>query len=63
MKPIDGGGSQGINKLDREESFVESLSDALNHSRSHEAIIEEFIDGREFSVDTSAITESIIIYR
>lgn len=51
VKPIDGGGSQGINKLDREESFVESLSDALNHSRSHEAIIEEFIDGREFSVE------------
>lgn len=51
VKPIDGGGSQGINKLDTEDGFLEALADAIAHSRSHEAIVEEFIDGREFSVE------------
>lgn len=51
VKPIDGGGSQGINKLDTEDGFLAALNDAIAHSRSHEAIVEEYIDGREFSVE------------
>lgn len=51
VKPIDSGGSQGITKLDCEEGLEKAINDALEHSRSQEVIVEEFIDGREFSVE------------
>ena len=51
VKPLDSGGSQGITKLDSPEGLSEALEVAFDHSRSNQAIIEEFIDGREFSVE------------
>ncbi|MBQ7490885.1 MAG: ATP-grasp domain-containing protein [Bacteroidales bacterium] len=51
VKPLDSGGSQGITKLDSPEGLTEALNIAFDHSRSEQAIIEEFIDGREFSVE------------
>lgn len=51
VKPIDGGGSRGVNKIESSEDLVEAVEIAINHSRSREAIVEEFIDGREFSVE------------
>ena len=51
VKPLDSGGSQGITKLDSQEGLKEALEDAFDHSRTEQAIIEEFIDGREFSVE------------
>lgn len=51
VKPLDSGGSQGITKLDSPEGLSEAFNTAFDHSRSEQAIIEEFIDGREFSVE------------
>ena len=51
VKPLDSGGSQGITKLDSSEGLIEALNDAFDHSRSEQAIVEEFVDGREFSVE------------
>ena len=51
VKPLDSGGSQGIMKLDAIEGLPEALEDAFNHSRTEQAIVEEFVDGREFSVE------------
>ena len=51
VKPIDSGGSQGVNKLDFKDGLVEAFRVAANCSRTNGVIIEEFIDGREFSVE------------
>ena len=51
VKPLDSGGSQGIMKLDNPDGLTEAFNIAIDHSRSREAIVEEFVDGREFSVE------------
>ena len=51
VKPLDSGGSQGIMKLDNAEGLTKAFNVAIDNSRSKEAIVEEFIDGREFSVE------------
>lgn len=52
VKPLDSGGSQGITKLDTHDGLTTAYQLAIKHSRSKQAIVEEFIDGREFSVET-----------
>ena len=51
VKPLDSGGSQGIMKLDDSKGLTDAFNNAIEHSRSKKAIVEEFIDGREFSVE------------
>ena len=52
VKPVDSGGSQGITELEAPRGLKEALEMAFDHSRTEQAIIEEFIDGREFSVES-----------
>ena len=51
VKPVDSGGSQGICKVDKQEDLIEAYRYAASFSRTSRAIIEEFVDGREFSVE------------
>lgn len=51
VKPLDSGGSQGIIKLDDFQGLTEAFYNAIEYSRSKKAIVEEFVDGREFSVE------------
>lgn len=51
VKPVDSGGSQGVTKLNTSDGMLEAFRDAIEHSRTKEAIIEEFVDGQEFSVE------------
>ena len=51
IKPVDSGGSQGVNKVANLSELVEAYDYACDHSRTHTAIVEEFVDGREFSVE------------
>ena len=51
VKPVDSGGSQGICKVERREDLAEAYNYAISFSRTSKAIVEEFIDGREFSVE------------
>lgn len=51
VKPVDSGGSQGICKVDKQEDLLEAYHYAVSFSRTSKAIIEEFVDGREFSVE------------
>ncbi len=52
VKPLDGGGSKGITKLDSKEGLESALQFAINNSRMGEAIVEEYIEGREFSIES-----------
>lgn len=51
VKPVDSGGSQGICKVEDKAKLEEAYNYAISYSRSSKAIIEEYIDGREFSVE------------
>jgi biotin carboxylase len=51
VKPVDSGGSQGICKVERPEELGKAYKYAIDYSRTSKAIIEEFVDGREFSVE------------
>ena len=51
VKPVDSGGSQGISKVDSPDKLPEAFRYAAECSRSGQAIVEEYIDGREFSVE------------
>ena len=51
VKPVDSGGSQGICKVETPDKLVAAYEFAVEYSRSSRAIVEEFVDGREFSVE------------
>lgn len=51
VKPVDSGGSQGICKVDSFDELSEAYKYAVDYSRSSKVIVEEFVDGREFSVE------------
>lgn len=54
LKPSRNSGSRGIAKVEKgisKESFVELYRRALDESRDHSVLIEQFIEGPEFSVE------------
>lgn len=51
VKPVDSGGSQGICKVENQNKLTEAYRYAVNYSRTSKAIVEEYVDGREFSVE------------
>lgn len=51
VKPIDSGGSQGISKVDEPGNLLDAYNYAAENSRSGQVIVEEYVDGREFSVE------------
>lgn len=51
IKPVDSGGSQGICKVESPEKLIDAYNYAIEYSRTSKAIVEEFVDGREFSVE------------
>ena len=51
VKPADSNGSAGVRKVCSEDELLGFLSKALEISRTKQAIVEEFVDGIEVSVD------------
>ena len=51
VKPTDRSGSRSITKLDTEEGLVEALRAACKDSFEDCAILEEYLDGKEFSCE------------
>jgi biotin carboxylase len=51
VKPVDNMGGRGCRRVDSPEDLAAALPEALRFSRSGKAIVEEFMDGPEFSVD------------
>lgn len=51
VKPTDRSGSLGITKVEREDELQQAIEFALGCSFKHEVIVEEFIEGREISVE------------
>ncbi|MGB0883498.1 MAG: ATP-grasp domain-containing protein [Flavobacteriales bacterium] len=51
LKPTDRSGSKGITKVDNKNGVKSAFSDAINESIEKKAIVEEFIEGKEISVE------------
>lgn len=52
VKPVDRSGSRGVFKVSEEKDLKEAVKRSLKESFIKQAIIEEFIDGTEISVET-----------
>lgn len=52
VKPVDSSASRGVKKVTNHKELVLAFSEALGYSRTGKAIVEGFITGREFSVET-----------
>lgn len=51
VKPADAQGQRGVARVDGPEGLPAAVEAAVGHSRTHRAIIEEFISGPEVSVN------------
>lgn len=51
VKPVDNMGARGTRRIDDPSALAEAIATAVGFSRSHRAIVEEYLDGPEFSVD------------
>ena len=61
VKPVDNMGSRGCRRVDSAEELEIAVKDALYFSRSGRVIIEEFMEGPEFSVDALVYNGEITI--
>lgn len=52
VKPTDRSGSRGVEKVERQEDLNEAIARARNESFQKKAVIEEFVEGREISVES-----------
>lgn len=52
VKPVDSSASRGVQKVENVAELKSAIQEADSNSRSHTVIIEEFIEGQEFSVES-----------
>ena len=52
VKPADSGGSRGVSLVRNQEELDFALSSAFDFSPNQMVLIEQFIDGREFSIES-----------
>ena len=52
VKPTDRSGSRGVEKVERQEDLQEAITRACNESFQKKAVIEEYVEGREISVES-----------
>ncbi len=52
IKPVDSSGSRGVKKVNNIEELIDAYSYSIGNSRNGSVIVEEYIDGDEYSVET-----------
>jgi len=52
VKPTDSSASRGVKKVTDRDALIAAVNDAISFSKKGTVIIESFIEGREFSVET-----------
>ncbi|MFP3040369.1 ATP-grasp domain-containing protein [Treponema primitia] len=61
VKPVDNMGGRGCRRVNSSKELADALPETLEFSRSGKAIVEEFMDGPEFSVDAIVNNEKIMV--
>ena len=51
VKPVDNMGARGVARVDSWEELESQIQESLKYSRSGKVVVEEFIEGPEFSLD------------
>lgn len=51
VKPVDRSGSRGVTKVNSIDQVNQAIKKALSHSLNGQCIVEEFIQGKEYSVE------------
>lgn len=51
MKPVDANSSKGVIKVNNKSEIIENFSESMKFSTVKEIIVEEFIEGKELSID------------
>jgi biotin carboxylase len=60
IKPVDSQGQRGVKRVASVAELNEQFADTISHSKSGEVIIEEYIDGQEFSANLFILDGQII---
>lgn len=55
VKPTDSSGSRGVTKVERQAELMEAVTGAFTHSHSQKILIEEFIEGIEYTVESFTV--------
>ncbi len=55
VKPVDNSGSRGVRRVEGFEDLEDAMAIALSQSRKREAIIEGFLDGTEYTIETFTV--------
>ncbi|MFV0155366.1 ATP-grasp domain-containing protein [Empedobacter falsenii] len=61
VKPTDSQGQRGVQLINSKEELFEALKLAIESSNSNEAIIEEYLDGNEFSTNVVVQDGKIVL--
>lgn len=61
IKPCDNMGARGCRLVRNKKEFLSAAKNALGYSRSHRVIVEEYMDGSEYSIDALVVDGRIII--
>jgi biotin carboxylase len=61
VKPVDNMGARGCRRVDNPQDLEKALEEALGFSRSGRVIVEEFMEGPEFSVDAIVFKDTITV--
>lgn len=62
-KPVDSQGQRGVRRVDAPSALPQAFEEAVKHSRTGAVIIEEYIDGPEFSVNGYVVRNRIVYLR
>jgi biotin carboxylase len=60
VKPVDSMGARGCRRVDSERELAAAVVDAVSFSRSGQAIIEEYMEGPEYSIDALVVDGRVI---
>ena len=62
VKPVDNMGARGVRRVDNEAELIDGLTKAIAFSRTQRAIVEEYLEGPEFSLDSLVCDGEVEIY-
>lgn len=60
VKPVDNMGARGIRRVDSPEEYRRAVQSARRFSRAGTVIVEEYIEGPEFSIDALVVEDEIV---
>jgi carbamoyl-phosphate synthase large subunit len=61
IKPCDGSGSRGVAKIENKQELIEAVKNAIVLSVSKRALIETFIEGQEYGVESFVCDNKVYI--